>query len=158
MSSNYKIIKSGRSLDLAYQLGAMTRRDCHVASLLTMTMIGLFSFNAYAECTPTPDCVSIGYTETSCEGDSLKCPFDISKLYCIPCDSSYKYACDGTNEEGVGEACGGKYVACTTACGEEYQYTCDDYNEIGGIGESCNGLYKECACFGGPCVGGGPEE
>ena len=34
MSSDYKIIKSGRSLDLAYQLGAMTRRgysrDCHV--------------------------------------------------------------------------------------------------------------------------------
>ena len=33
-SSNYEIIKSGRSLDLAYQLGAMTRRgysrDCHV--------------------------------------------------------------------------------------------------------------------------------
>ena len=29
-SSNYKVIKSGRSLDLAYQLGAMTRRDCHV--------------------------------------------------------------------------------------------------------------------------------
>ena len=45
-SSNYKIIKSGRSLDLAYQLGAMTRRDCHVASLLTMTAI-LFSFSAH---------------------------------------------------------------------------------------------------------------
>ena len=29
-ASNYKINKSGRSLDLAYQLGAMTRRDCHV--------------------------------------------------------------------------------------------------------------------------------
>ena len=29
-SSNYKIIKSGRLLDLDYQLGAMTRRDCHV--------------------------------------------------------------------------------------------------------------------------------
>ena len=40
-SSNYKIIKSGRSLDLAYQLGAMTRRDCHVASLLKMTLKGL---------------------------------------------------------------------------------------------------------------------
>ena len=40
-SSNYKIIKSGSSLDLAYQLGAMTRRDCHVASLLTMSIKGL---------------------------------------------------------------------------------------------------------------------
>ena len=77
-SSNYKIIKCGRSLDLAYQLGAMT-------------IIGLFSFNAYAECTPTPDCASIGYTETSCEGDSLKCPFDITKMMCMPCDSSFRY-------------------------------------------------------------------
>ena len=41
-SSNYKVIKSGRSLDLAYQLGAMTRRDFHVASLLTITIF-LFS-------------------------------------------------------------------------------------------------------------------
>ena len=31
-SSNYKIIKSGRSLDLAYQLTAMTRRDCFVSN------------------------------------------------------------------------------------------------------------------------------
>ena len=43
MSSDYKIIKSGRSLDLAYQLGAMTRRDCHVrtSSFLAMTIEGL---------------------------------------------------------------------------------------------------------------------
>ena len=32
MSSNYKIIKCGRSLDLAFQLGAMTRRDCFVSN------------------------------------------------------------------------------------------------------------------------------
>ena len=98
-SSNYKIIKSGRSLDLAYQLGAMT-------------IIGLFSFNAQAECTPTPDCASIGYTETSCETISLKCPFDQTKLYCFPCDSSYQYTCTANNEYGDGESCKGKYKSC----------------------------------------------
>ena len=84
-----------------------------VMGIIAMTMVGLFSFNAYAECTPTPDCASIGYTETSCEGDSLKCPFDITKLYCIPCDSSFKYDCSGDNiTGGTGSACGGKYVSC----------------------------------------------
>ena len=73
---------------------------------------------ANAECTPTPDCASIGYTETSCEGDSLKCPFDISKLYCIPCDSSFKYDCSGDNiVGGTGSACGGKYVSCSCSGG-----------------------------------------
>ncbi len=111
-------------------------------------VIGLIPFNVYAEpCTPTPDCDAIGYTETSCEGDSLKCPFDITKLYCIPCDSSFKYTCDGTNEVGVGGSCGGKYVSCeVVVCDETFMYTCDGDKFIYGIGESCNGLYKECAC------------
>ena len=131
-SSNYKINKSGRSLDLAYQLGAMTIKGLThpapsyirggVMGIIAMTIIGLFSFNAYAECTPTPDCASIGYTETSCEGDSLKCPFDITKLYCIPCDSSFKYTCSGDNiAGGTGSACGGKYVACTCASGFSFE-------------------------------------
>ena len=98
-SSNYKTIKSGRSLDLAFQLGAMT-------------MISLFSFNAYATCTPTPDCASIGYTETSCETISLKCPFDQTKLYCFPCDSAYQYTCSNTNEYGNGNSCNNKYKSC----------------------------------------------
>ena len=105
-ASNYKIIKSGRSLDLAYQLGAMT-------------MVGLFSFNAYAECTPTPDCASIGYTETSCEGDSLKCPFDITKMMCMPCDSSYRYTCSGDDfSGGEGNTCNSKYASCTCSDSE----------------------------------------
>ena len=78
-----------------------------------VVVIGLVPFNVYAECTPAPDCASIGYTETSCEGDSLKCPFDITKLYCIPCDSSFRYDCSGENiTGGTGSACGGKYVSC----------------------------------------------
>ena len=107
----------------------------------------LFSFNAYAECTPAPDCASIGYTETSCEGASLKCPFDTSKLFCIPCDSSFKYTCDGKDEVGVGDTCGGKYVSCKTVvvCDEAFKYSCDGSHQFG-VGESCNGLYKECDC------------
>ena len=179
-SSNYKIIKSGRSLDLAYQLGAMTRRDCHVASLLTMTIegltppvhsyirggvmgiiamtiIGLFSFSAHAECTPTPDCASIGYTETSCEGDSLKCPFDITKLYCIPCDTSFKYDCTGIGEIGSGASCNGKYIGCKCSdsyelvdgvciCDSSFKYTCSGTGYSSGSGTSCNGKYKSCTC------------
>ena len=111
-----------------------------------VAVIGLVPFNVYGECTPAPDCASIGYTETSCEGDSLKCPFDITKLYCIPCDSSYKYACDGVGETGIGEACGGKYVSCSISCDSSYKHTCTRSRETGGVGEPCNGLYKECSC------------
>ncbi len=76
-------------------------------------VIALIPFNVYGECTPAPDCASIGYTETSCEGDSLKCPFDTSKLKCMPCDSSFKYTCEGENVvSAIGEVCGGKYVSC----------------------------------------------
>ena len=87
-----------------------------------MTAI-LFSFSAQAECTPTPDCDAIGYTETSCEGDFVKCPFDTSKLFCIPCDSSFKYDCTGDNiVGGIGSACGGKYVSCECESGGVFNY------------------------------------
>jgi len=82
-----------------------------LVSSLTMTNM------AHAECTPAPDCASIGYTETSCEGDSLKCPFDTSKLFCIPCDTSFKYDCSDTGEIGVGYSCNNKYAACTCSSG-----------------------------------------
>jgi len=66
-----------------------------------------------AECIPTPDCVSIGYTETSCDGKFVRCPFDTSKLFCVPCDNDYKYTCTGDNiVSGVGSACNGKYLSC----------------------------------------------
>ncbi len=84
-------------------------------------VIGLVPFNVYGECTPAPDCASIGYTETSCEGDFVKCPFDTSKLFCIPCDSSFKYDCSGDNiTGGIGSACGGKYVSCECASGYSF--------------------------------------
>jgi len=88
----------------------MTMMMWILVSSLTMTN------EAHAECTPAPDCANMGYTETSCEGDSLKCPFDIIKLFCIPCDSSYKYDRSGDNIiGGIGSACNGKYIKCAFA-------------------------------------------
>ena len=72
-----------------------------------------------AACTPTPDCASIGYTETSCETDYLACPFDSTKLKCMPCDSSFKYDCTGDNiTGGVGNTCNGKYASCSCSDAE----------------------------------------
>ena len=103
---------------------------------------------ARAECVPLPDCASIGYTATSCDGDSIKCPFDISKLYCLPCDTKYKYTCIGDNiSGGTGSSCGGKYVSCTCSNGEWD-------NESGTCKASCsdtscsvgNILYSDMTC------------
>ena len=86
-----------------------------------VAIIGLVPFNVYGECTPTPDCASIGYTETSCEGASLKCPFDTSKMKCMPCDSSYRYDCSGDNiTAGIGATCNGKYAGCECASGYSF--------------------------------------
>ena len=79
-------------------------------------VIGLVPFNVYGECTPTPDCADMGYTETSCSGKFVRCPFDTSKLFCAPCDSKFQYTCSGDNiTGGIGSACGGKYVSCECA-------------------------------------------
>ncbi len=68
---------------------------------------------ANAECTPSPDCADMGYTETSCSGKFVRCPFDTSKLFCAPCDSIYKYDCVGENMTGgIGANCNNKYTSC----------------------------------------------
>ncbi len=45
---------------------------------------------AHAEtCTPTPDCKSLGYTETSCpDGGGVKCPWNTSLMYCQKCKNT----------------------------------------------------------------------
>ena len=99
---------------------------------------GLLPISVSAECVPVPDCASIGYTETSCEGDSLKCPFDTTKLYCPPCDSSYKYSCTGDNiKNPIGNTCNNKYAACECVAGATFsngECICDtSCNTIGNI-------------------------
>ena len=144
MSSDYKIIKSGRLLDLAYQLGAMT-------------IIGLFSFNAHATCTPTPDCTDMGYTETSCNGSFVRCPFDTSKLFCTPCDSSYQYDCTGDHiVRGIGNTCNEKFASCECDTNLGYYFnkgtcSCSDINatncEVGDIYYAdgrCSKEYVNC--------------
>ena len=99
-------------------------RDAHVGTLSFLSMtIFLLSNIARAECVPQPNCASIGYTETSCETQAVKCPFDSSKLYCLPCDSKYQYSCSGVGESGSGSGCKGKYESCT--CADNYVSFCD---------------------------------
>ena len=104
---------------------------------ISVAVIGLVPFNVYGECTPAPDCGSIGYTETSCEGDYLACPFDSTKLKCIPCDSSFRYACDGENVKStIGSACGDKYVSCECIDGAIFSNgncVCDTSCKVGAI-------------------------
>ena len=88
--------------------------------LLSMT---IFSFPVYAECVPYPSCASIGYTETSCETQAVKCPFDASKLFCLPCDTKYQYSCNETGQTGSGTSCQGKYENCNCVSG--YVSFCD---------------------------------
>ena len=100
-------------------------------------VIGLLPVSAGAECVPSPDCASIGYTETSCDGGSVKCPFDTSKLRCIPCDSSFRYSCDGENVvSAVGAACNNKYVTCNCVEGATLnngECICDKSCKMGNI-------------------------
>ena len=85
------------------------KKIANILAILATTI----PLTANAECVPVPDCASIGYTETSCDGDSLKCPFDTTKLKCISCDSSFRYSCLGNNiKNPIGTACNNKYVAC----------------------------------------------
>ena len=111
-----------------------------LVSSLTMTNM------AYAECTPAPDCASIGYTETSCETTSLKCPFDTTKLKCMPCDSTFRYTCSGDNiAGGIGDTCNGKYASCECASGYKWKKsTCVESCTVGMIyysDKSCSSTY-----------------
>ena len=113
--------------------GKVWKIGCLYVLLSSLAMTSV----ANAACTPTPDCASIGYTETSCEGASLKCPFDITKMKCMPCDSSYRYNCTGDNiTGGVGDTCGGKYVTCACSEGSVFQNgacACDNSCTVGAI-------------------------
>ncbi len=118
----------------------------------------LLSTTVHAECTPVPDCAELGYTADNCEGKFVRCPFNTSKLFCIPCDSSYKYTCLGDNiTGGSGMACSNKYISCICSegatfkngecvCDMSYQYTCSGTGYVSGFGVSCSGKYIQCTC------------
>ena len=100
---------------------------------------------SYATCTPKPNCDAIGYTETSCETDYLACPFDNTKLKCMPCDSTYRYNCIGENiTKGIGDTCNGKYTSCECIKGAIFDNgscVCDTSCTVGNIyysDKTCN--------------------
>ena len=99
-------------------------RKCPMMTMLMGILISSMSMTgtANAECVPYPDCASIGYAETSCETQAVKCPFDGTKLYCLPCDSKYQHSCNGVGETGEGAGCKGKYETC--GCQSGYNYFC----------------------------------
>ena len=73
------------------------RSSRSMTMIFCLTIFMLFPTLAKAEqCTPTPDCASLGYTETSCpDGGGVKCPWNTSLMYCPqcqqkdPCQSCY---------------------------------------------------------------------
>ena len=98
-------------------------RKCPMMTILMGILISSMSMTGTvkAECTPTPDCATMGYTETSCDGKFVRCPFDVSKLLCIPCDSTYKHICTGTGYSGgEGASCNGKYASCVCSSGYKW--------------------------------------
>ena len=113
-STQQDTLLSGSELDNLSNLPHLNPLLARRGNIMIIYFLSLlFPFTSHATCTPTPDCASIGYTETSCETDYLACPFDSTKLKCIPCDSSFRYECSGDNiTGGTGSTCGGKYVSC----------------------------------------------
>ena len=125
--------------------------------LLLGTSLSLIPNLTFAQCVATQDCETLGYTETSCNGGKgVKCPFG-NWWTCFKTDSEYeqqfcdkygfKYTCSGTGEQGIGNACNGKYQSCT--CDSSYQYTCSGTGYSGGSGTACSGKYTSCTCASG---------
>ena len=113
----------GRSLDACLRKRGMTnKKGCQLGGM-TLFVYCLLSGVAHAECVPTPDCASIGYTATSCDGGFVRCPFDASKLFCLPCDTKYQYSCNEIGQTGSGTSCQGKYENCNCVSG--YVSFCD---------------------------------
>lgn len=64
-----------------YQL--KTHDRLAAAILLLGSLFVSRAAQAEVTCTATPDCNSLGYTQTSCEGGGIRCPFDAGKMFCI---------------------------------------------------------------------------
>ena len=101
-----------------------------------------------ASCAIT-DCASLGYTDSSCSGEGLKCPFGEAWFCggtaaedCIKL--GYDKTCTGAGESGAGETCNGKYQSCI--CDSAYKYACSGTGYAGGAGTACGGKYTKCNC------------
>ncbi len=62
------------------------RKGFALRGMTVLFLLACFPSPIYAEqCTPTPDCKSLGYTETSCPDGGVKCPWNTSLMYCPQC-------------------------------------------------------------------------
>ena len=70
-------------------------------------------------CALTSSCTALGYKQQTCNGASIKCPFDTNYSFCIEqCSPDFQYTCSGMGyASGKGTTCGGKYAECTCASG-----------------------------------------
>ena len=92
------------------------------------------------------DCSALGYTESSNQGNCLKCPF--GNAWACPeeqCSPDYQYTCTGTGYVGgSGEACGGKYKSCNCASGYEWKDGTCQKEILKPEWGKCNGSAKNC--------------
>ncbi len=140
----------------------------NIKFLLLGTSLSCFPALVFGQCVVTEDCAALGYTETSCPGNGVKCPFG-NGWFCggdeaAVCDKNgFKYTCTGTGySSGSGQPCGGKYKTCNCAtnytwngnscalsCSSSYKYTCTGTGYAGGAGSACDGKYVQCSCASG---------
>ena len=125
----------------------MTNRNLF---LLLGTSLSLAPQTLSAQCVATQDCATLGYTETSCNGGKgVKCPFG-NFWACLPTKEAI------CKEEGFTLACNetgqiGGGDSCSglykqCACDSSYQYTCSGTGYSGGSGAACSGKYAACTC------------
>ena len=108
--------------------------------LLLGTSLSLIPNLLYAQCAET-DCLKLGYTKLEKCDNGLKCPF--GEYWACSCDSSYKYACTGTNEQPGTDKCGDKYKSCNCASG--YEWKDGKCQTKGAVLGECTGYAQNCS-------------
>ena len=131
------------------------RKGFALRGMTVLFLLACFPSVSHAEtCTPTPDCKSLGYTQSSCpDGSGVKCPWNISLWHCDQgkkcSDLGFSRSCTGTGYAGgEGMACDGKYAACKCSSGYIWkdgsciQPACLEYEEK--TGEVISATFKDC--------------
>ena len=96
-------------------------------------------------CTATPDCASLGYTQSSCsENNGVRCPWGDAWFCTKTCsEMGFNYTCSGTGYAGgAGSACGGKYASCE--CAEGYKWE-NGQCKAEAIWGQCSGYAAQCS-------------
>ena len=122
----------------------MINRKSLMISTMLMSAMGVGGGGVWAadvQCLKTPSCEELGYTEVACfQNNGVKCPYG-DKYFCV-CPMNYNFTCTGENQTGgVGEACNGKYAACSCTSGLMWNDgACDENCPIGSI------LFNDFTC------------